>query len=118
MSKKNKKSTKRSIHANDLQRGCSCHLTLVIASTVDVTQQVALIARGSPTCVRLQRSGEKLAAVKKQLKVQKQEKKTGTRAPGPSKPKIKRKGIRLRKGISVKVAHHDVMLCSKCRFRL
>jgi hypothetical protein len=49
-------------------------------------------------------TGEKLATVKKQLKVQKKRKAEPiASAPGPSKAKTKRKGIRLRKGVSVKV---------------
>lgn len=46
------------------------------------------------------RAGEKLEVVKKQLKVQKKEKK---QAVSPAKPKKKLKGIRIRKGTRVKV---------------
>ena len=48
-------------------------------------------------------SGEKLATVKKQLKVHKKKAEPTASTPGPSKAKNKRKGVRLRKGVSIKV---------------
>ena len=47
-------------------------------------------------------TGEKLEAVKKQLKVQRKQQKAKASA-GPAKEKVKSKGIRLRKGVRVKV---------------
>lgn len=110
MSKKNKKSTQRKRHAHDLQRELDIHMHFAkfpFQDTLNIMllpmfivyqklwQQENLLVR-SP-CLR---TGEKLDVVKRQLKVQKKEKK---QTISQAKPKKKLKGIRIRKGAHVKV---------------
>jgi len=100
MSKKNKKSTKRNRHANDLRRATHSPLsTNRLRFTVAYTHEAAS-GRG------LTRSG---SAVEKEQTLQKQkksEKKAAKQAAklgaAPAATKPKRKGFRIKKGVRVK----------------
>ena len=101
MSKKNKKSTKRAQHAFDVQSEWLALVSLVGYPLSDKRSHTSLLHSGRFHLVKsVEPAGERLEVVKKQLKVQKKQQKA---VPVKDSPKKKLKGIRIRKGVRIRV---------------